>query len=419
VKRPSRPAGATKGASVIGAELELDVGPVAHGGHCVARHEGRAVFVRHALPGERVRAVVTEGRERDRFWRADAVRILTPSPERVPAPCPWAGPGRCGGCDWQHAAVPAQRVLKAAVVREQLRRLAGLDLPVQVEAVAMPDSRREDDAPGRDDGLAWRTRVRLHVRPDGRAGLLAHRSHAVVPIEDCLIAHRDLDVPEVLARDWSGHTSIEVLATSASGRVVWPGPPDTEAPMILERAAGRAWRLSARSFWQVHPGGPEVLVGAVLAGLGPHPGERALDLYAGVGLFAGALAEAVGGQGAVAAIEGDAAAVGAAAANLADLPWVSVVHGEVAAVLAGSEALPVDLVVLDPPRVGAGRDVVHAIADRAPRAVAYVACDPAALGRDVATFAAQGYALTSLRAFDLFPHTHHVECVAILTPVAG
>ena len=109
----------------------------------------------------------------------------------------------------------------------------------------------------------------------------------------------------------------------------------------------------------------------------------------------------------------------AAASNLADLPWVSVVRGEVAAVLASSEALPVDLVVLDPPRVGAGRAVVDAVVDRGPRAVAYVACDPAALARDVATFSSRGYAVSSLRAFDLFPQTHHVECVAILSPVAG
>ena len=404
---------------MVGTELELDIGPVAHGGHCVARHEGRAVFVRHALPGERVRAVVTDGRERDRFWRADAVQVLTPSPDRVPVPCPWAGPGRCGGCDWQHAAVPAQRVLKAAVVREQLRRLAGLDLPVQVEAVAMPGRGGALGAPAREDGLGWRTRMDLHVGPDGRAGLLAHRSHEVVPIGDCLIAHPDLDVSEVLARDWSGRARVEVLATPASGRVVLPVPPDAEAPMLLERAAGRTWQLSARSFWQGHPGAADVLVAAVLAGLGPRPGERALDLYAGVGLFAGALAQAVGGRGAVAAVEGDAAAAGAAAANLADLAWVSVVHGEVAAVLAGSEALPVDLVVLDPPRIGAGRAVVDAVADRGPRAVAYVACDPAALARDVATFAARGYAVTSLRAFDLFPMTQHVECVALLAPAVG
>jgi tRNA/tmRNA/rRNA uracil-C5-methylase (TrmA/RlmC/RlmD family) len=240
-----------------------------------------------------------------------------------------------------------------------------------------------------------------------------------VPIEDCLIAHRDLDLSEVLARDWSGRVRVRVLTTPATGRVVLQVPPDTEAPMIVERAAGRTWQLSARSFWQGHPGAADVLVAAVLAGLGPRPGERAMDLYAGVGLFAGALAEAVGGQGAVAAVEGDAAAVEAAAANLADLPWVSVVRGEVAAVLAGSEADPVDLVVLDPPRIGAGRAVVDAVADRGPRAVAYVACDPAALARDVAMFAARGYAVTALRAFDLFPMTHHVECVAILAPVAG
>jgi len=117
---------------VSAAELELEVGPVAHGGFCVARHEGQAVFVRHALPGERVRAVVTERRKG--FLRADAVEILLPSPDRVIPPCPFAGPGRCGGCDWQHASWEFQRELKARVLREQLARLGGLpDVAVSVE----------------------------------------------------------------------------------------------------------------------------------------------------------------------------------------------------------------------------------------------------------------------------------------------
>ena len=406
---------------MVGTELELEVGAVAHGGHCVARHEGRAVFVRHALPGERVRAVVTDGRERDRFWRADAVQVHTPSPDRVDPPCRWAGPGRCGGCDWQHAALPAQRAIKAAVVREQLAHLAGIDLPVEVESVAVPESGR-DGAPGRgDDGLGWRTRGGLHVGPAGRAGLLAHRSHEVVPIDDCLIAHPRLDIADALARDWSGCARVDVVATPVSGRLLLTAPPrevSAQAPWVTERAVGRTWQLPARTFWQGHPGAADALVAAMLAGLGPRPGERALDLYAGAGLFAGALAQAVGGGGAVAAIEADPAAVSAAAVNLADFSWVSVVRGDVGAVLAGSQALPVDLVVLDPPRTGAGREVVGAVADRGPRAVAYVACDPAALARDLATFAARGFLVTSLRAFDLFPHTHHVECVAILGRVA-
>jgi len=163
---------------LVGTLLELQVGPVAHGGHCVARHDGQVVFVRHALPGEVVRAAVTE--QTAKYLRADAVEVLQPSPHRVQPPCPYAGPGLCGGCDFQHVALPAQRHLKAAVVAEQLRRLAGIERAVVVEPVDTAEAR---------DGLRWRTRMQYVHLPDGRRGLRRHRSHDVVPIAQCLIAH--------------------------------------------------------------------------------------------------------------------------------------------------------------------------------------------------------------------------------------
>ena len=151
-------------------DLDLKAGEVAHGGWCVARPaDGPVIFVRHALPGERVLARVTE--VTTRLARAEAVQILAASPDRVEPPCPHAHPGGCGGCDWQHAALPAQRSLKAAVVRQQLRRLAGLDMEVTVEPLP-GDAGAEPGA-----GLGWRTRVQFAVRADGVAGLRAHRSH--------------------------------------------------------------------------------------------------------------------------------------------------------------------------------------------------------------------------------------------------
>jgi tRNA/tmRNA/rRNA uracil-C5-methylase (TrmA/RlmC/RlmD family) len=334
----------------------------------VARHEGRVLFVRHALPGERVLVEVTEGTDRDRYLRADAVRVLSASPQRVEPPCPYAGPGLCGGCDFQHVALPAQRDLKATVVREQLARLAGLDVPVVVEPV-----------PGDAGGLRWRTRIRWARTPDGRQGLRKHRSHDVVPVDDCLIARGD-------ARHGRG--------------------------VVTEHVRGHGFEVDADGFWQVHPGAPEALVAAVLAALEPRSGERALDLYAGVGLFSLFLAEAVGVAGHVLAVEGDRRASEHAAANLASYPWAAVTSGRVDRAVAG--LAHADVVVLDPPREGAKRAVVEAVASLAPRAVAYVACDPAALARDTAIFAESGYHLTGLRAFDLFPMTHHVECVALL-----
>jgi tRNA/tmRNA/rRNA uracil-C5-methylase (TrmA/RlmC/RlmD family) len=378
----------------VGERFTVDVGPVAHGGHFVARlpaPDSRVVFVRHALPGERVVVEITEGTDHDRYWRGDAVVVESPSPERVEAPCPVAGPGLCGGCDFQHVAVPEQRRLKTEVVREQLVRLGRLDPDHPVVA-----GLEVEPVPGDQDGLRWRTRVRYATAPDGRRGMRKHRSHDVVPVDDCLIARPDARQPDPLE------------------------PSDPVVEVVETDRGSHTFAVPADGFWQVHPGAPRALVETVLAFLDPRPGERVLDLYAGVGLFARFLADAVGPYGEVVAVEGAEAACLQARSNLGlaavDGPVepVEVTWGRVGTVLAAAYDEPWDLVVLDPPREGAKREVVEQIVARTPRAVAYIACDPAALARDVATFAGHGYRLERLRAFDLFPMTHHVECVALL-----
>ena len=190
------------------------------------------------------------------------------------------------------------------------------------------------------------------------------------------------------------------------------------ARRVRENAAGREWRVAADGFWQVHPAAAETLSAAVIEALAPQPGEHAVDLYAGAGLYAASLADAVGVTGRVDAVEGSTRAVRDARRNLHDLSSVRLHEGDVARWLASGGVRRCDLVVLDPPRAGAGGDVVRRIVRLAPRAVAYVACDPAALARDLKTFADLGWGLTGLRAFDLFPMTHHVECVATLRPLA-
>jgi tRNA/tmRNA/rRNA uracil-C5-methylase (TrmA/RlmC/RlmD family) len=401
-----------------GVVRELTVGAVAHGGHCVARDEGRVVFVRHALPGERVRAVVTE--ERKGFLRADAIEVLVPSPHRVRAPCPFAGPGRCGGCDFQHADLAYQRELKASVVREQLARLAGLS-PDELARLAVT-VRALPDVPGEDEGQGWRTRVQYTVDSTGRAGLLQHRSHEVVAVDRCLIAHAHVRDSDVLGRSWPDHDGVEVVA-GVGGDVTVLGRRGRSAPAVVsgpaqvrERAVGRDWQVPARVFWQVHPAAADTLASAVTRLLDPNPGDRIWDLYGGAGLFAAALAPHAGGAGRITVVEGNRSAADAAKACLRDLTTVTVLHSDVARALANRRWRGVDLVVLDPPRTGAGPGVVEAIVARSPRAVAYVACDPAALARDVRTFRERGYTLTELHGYDLFPHTHHVECVALLNP---
>jgi tRNA/tmRNA/rRNA uracil-C5-methylase (TrmA/RlmC/RlmD family) len=397
--------------SLVGTEAVVEVGPVAHGGHCVARLDGRVVFVRHALPGERVRVAITEGDDDSRFLRGDAVEVLDASPQRVEPPCPYAGPGRCGGCDFQHADLAYQRQLKAEVVREQFQRLAKLDVDVPVEAV-----------PGDEAGLRWRSRVEFAVDADGRAGLRVHRSHTILPLADCLIADQRIIDSGVLDTLWTGCTGVDAVAADEPADAVLVTLPEGRVPTVVQRVDTPEWsgefRIGARGFWQVHPGAAPTFVAHVLETLRPDAGEKVLDLYAGAGLFAPALADAVGPSGSVLAVEGHRPAVVDGMRNTSLQPQVEWRHGRVDRVVHTlvRQQINADLVVLDPPRTGAGRDVTRDIAALHPRRIAYVACDPAALARDVAYLGSAGYRLETLRAFDAFPMTHHVECIAVLVP---
>jgi tRNA/tmRNA/rRNA uracil-C5-methylase (TrmA/RlmC/RlmD family) len=485
--------------------LELTVGEAVHGGWCVARPDdrGQVVFVRHALPGERVRAAVTQVTAK--LARADAVEILDPSPDRVPPPCPHARPGGCGGCDWQHASLPAQRQLKAAVIRQQLARIAGLDREVTVEA--LPGDQPDAAAPG----LGWRTRVSFAVGPDGRAGLHQHRSHKIVHVGECPIAHAEVNDLGVTAETWPGAASVLAAAVPEAGergvlitaarrspsrsrsqsRPSRPGAPPrlgslppvtadsvaTVAPSgaraavagrgyLTHQAAGRPWRVDLAGFWQVHPAAADTLAAAVLQALEPRPGDVALDLYCGAGLFAGVLAPEVGPEGRVIGVESDPATVRDARHNLREWPWARVHRGDVAEVLGRIGLSGASLVVLDPPRAGAAPAVIDALTSPHPgpaaeppseprpvaeagaspvagsesgpgsgsgsksgaesgpetragasslRRIAYVSCDPATLARDLGLLIAGGWTLDALRAFDAFPMTHHVECLATLS----
>ncbi|MDI1464952.1 TRAM domain-containing protein [Catellatospora sp. KI3] len=390
-----------------GDRVEVTVGPVAHGGHCVARHAGRVIFVRHALPGERVVTEITEVHKA--YLRGDAVEVLQASADRITPRCPYAHADGCGGCDLQHVAPPAQLDWKAAVVREQLVRLGRL-AEEEVDALAV----RVEALPGGDEG--WRTRVRYRADAAARPGLLKHRSNEVVAIDRCRIAHPDIQALDVLSRRWPETDVIDVVRPAGGPAQLVQEPPQE----IAERAAGHDFRISAGGFWQVHPAAADILVQAVLAQLDPQPGEHAWDLYGGAGLFAAALADRVGVTGHVTVVEAARDGVAAARANLAGRP-VSVIAAPVEKALhrdrRPQQRLPrPDVVVLDPPRTGAGAAVVRGVIAAGPRAVAYVACDPAAFARDVRTFREAGWRLAALRAFDCFPQTHHVECVALLVP---
>ncbi|WP_433733479.1 class I SAM-dependent RNA methyltransferase [Nocardia sp. CA-129566] len=530
-----------------GTTFEVRLGPPGHGGFCVARHEGRVVFVRHGLPDELVRVRVTEDRGGS-FCRADAIEILDASPDRVPATCPVSGPGGAGCCDFSFATPEAQRALKAAVVAEQLRRIAGIDRDITVQPIAGYPA----DTTG-----GWRTRVRLAVDADGRAGVHGYRSTEVItdlrcpqPVSGAMDGIGDrLWTPGadlVIAVDGDGMRHIVELAPSAvagraerggerpavrggrggkrrgasdrdhrggrgragrgrdgrhgrgehSGDPQWrriddrdvgrdrgddrggagrdhrgegrshggewdrgddwsgghgrvPGIGDHGADQLgsaghegdrrrasarraaahaardewvlggsgrtVEYVAGRRWELSATGFWQAHRGAAQCYSDLVAGWAGLGHGERAWDLYSGVGVFAARLADQVGPTGSVLAVESARSAVADGAAVLRDLPWLDLRAQRVEHWLAEhvSSAAP-DVVVLDPPRAGAGKEVVTAVTTSGPVRIIHVGCDPASFARDLGLYQAAGYQLADLRAFDAFPATHHVECLALL-----
>lgn len=364
----------------------LTVGRVAAGGACVARAEdGRVVFVRHALPGETVRVVVTS--TGSKFLRADAVEVLEASPDRVEPPCPFAGPGRCGGCDWQHASPSAQRALKTALVTEQLQRVGGWSWDGEVEEV-LPL-------------LGWRTRSQWARG----IGFHKHRSSALQLVDHCLLS--GTDAPGELGE------VVEVVTVAGQRAVVADGRP-VEGHGVRVEVLGRSFEVAAGGFWQVHVAAPALLASAVLSLLDPQPGESVTDLYAGVGLFAALLGDRVGPTGSVLAVEASSRACADAARNTADQPWVKVRTAAVDVALV--RRLRSDLVVLDPPRAGAGLEVTAALAALRPRAVAYVSCDPATFARDLRVLLDAGWSVGALRALDLYPQTEHVELVSLLLP---
>ncbi|MCU1550243.1 MAG: putative methyltransferase [Glaciihabitans sp.] len=400
-----------------GRELELEVTNVAHGGISVARHDGRVVFVSDAIPGETVIARVTEDSKKS-FWRAETLSVVEPSEFRQPhiwsaASIDRAPENRAGGAEFGHIRIAHQRELKRQVLVDSLKRMAGIESDVIVEAL-----------PGNEDGTGWRTRVRLQVDDRGRPGPFAARSHRVIDVDDLPLATDGVESAAPLGETFPGEEHIDVLEPSTGGARLIIG---RQKPMtIRERVGDRDFQLSDGGFWQVHRYAAETLTAAVQDAIDEalfDPRASNLDLYGGVGLLAAAVGDRFGGTTRITTVESDSAATEYAGENLAEWVGAAAVTARVerwvtslaATAGPGERArLRAATVVLDPPRAGAGKDVVSAIAALEPAQLIYVACDPVALSRDVALLAERGYELAQLRAFDLFPNTHHVEAVARL-----
>lgn len=387
------------------APLTLEITTVVAGGDGLGRDAGgRVTFVAGALPGETVTVDVQQ--QKKDFARGAVRDVIHASTDRVAPPCPFVAAG-CGGCDWQHIAPPAQRGLKVAIVADALRRQAKLDIAVD-EGPDLP-------------ATSYRTALR-GVAVGGRFALRRRHSHDVVPVSPCLVAHPLVDELVVDGRFPDGEVVLRAGARTGERLVVVAGDAaSAEVPegvrvvsaaelaggrraWFHEEVAGRRWRISARSFFQARPDGAEALVTSVAQAIvGALPaGGHLVDLYGGVGLFAGTL-----GAGQVTLVESSASAVADARVNLAAVD-ARIVRADVDHWGAGRA----DVVIADPPRTGLGaRGVARVAASHAPR-LALVSCDPAALGRDARLLAEAGYDLRSARLVDLFPHTSHVEVVS-------
>jgi len=405
--------------------FDLELTAMAHGGSALGRHEGRVIFVPYAIPGERVRVELVE--ERKRWGRGRLLEILDPSPHRVEPPCPYFGADKCGGCQLQHIDYEAQAEYKREVVIDQLARLGGLRDAKVLEMI------------GAADPWAYRNHVQFSTTPRGQLGFLTSDTNHVVPVEECLILDPLLgELWEALDMEWPQLHRLSLRCGSASGdrmaifeldhyedfdievdfavscvilladgeAVVLMGKPHLE-----EHVAGRSYRISANSFFQVNTAGAEALVALVHDALAPASGDRLLDLYCGVGLFGLSLADQVGY---VLGVEADPSAVADFRYNARGLEHVELIEGKTQSVVPQIEE-PVDLVVLDPPRSGAGQEVIDQFARLKPRRVAYVSCDPATLARDARRLTEIGFVLQEVQPVDLFPQTYHVESVALFT----
>ena len=385
--------------------LKLKIEKVAHGGVFIARHDNKVVFVSGALPGEVVNAKVVQ--DTKSFLRAETLEVIEPSEHRVKHFWKAALRG-AGGAEFGHITLDYQRVLKTEVLREALSRMAGLESDVEVEA-----------APGDDkaNGLRYRTRVQLNVDESGTAGPSKVRTNEIVFTRDLPLAVLEIEELGLHLKNFNGVEKIKIAASN-TGNLQWSIDKKLNGDaQLIERVAGRTFRLSPGSFWQSHKAAPELLTGCVKEFadlLGFDSEKQNLDLYSGVGLFSATLSNSYPGSKFL-AVESAKQAIEDGERSTQDLPNLKFHRADVLKFLRSQSAGSFDTIVLDPPRSGAANKVVEQLIRLQPRNLIYVACDPVALARDLRTLGEAGYSLKAIKAFDIFPHTHHFETVVALS----
>jgi tRNA/tmRNA/rRNA uracil-C5-methylase (TrmA/RlmC/RlmD family) len=374
----------------------------------VARHDGRVVFVRYALPGERVRVRVTA--DRGSYWHAETVEVIEPSDDRTASLCPIAGVDGAGCCDLAFVDPAAARALKAEVVSNQLARLGGYEWSGIVHPLS-------GSGP-----TGWRTRVRLDVGADGRAGFHRYRSDELVADLNCGQLPAGM-IDGLAGTEWPPGAQLHVIVDDDGqrhvARTVRHGRRNATEVIegsfqSVQRAGRHSWQVPVTAFWQAHRDAARTYSELVSDWAQPGPGMTAWDLYGGVGVFAAVLGDAVGESGQVVSVDSSRAASRAANATLADLPQVCVITDSVRRALTAQRG-GADVAVLDPPRGGAGREVIELLAAAEVQRVVHIGCEAASFARDIGLYRRHGYVVNKIRVFDSFPLTHHIECVALLT----
>jgi len=373
----------------------LRIDKAAHGGVFVARPEGKVVLVEGALPGELVEVEITE--EAKSFLRGRVSRVLEPSEHRREHFWPEASLG-AGGADFGHIELSEQRRIKSEILAESLSRMAQLSLTPQVMAV--------DDT----DGLGYRTRVQLHVAPDGTTGVKGSRSNEVIAVDSLPLANAEINELGLHKNRFPGKKKIFIASSADSMQWSIDGELGG-SKMVTEVVGGRVFDLRPGVFWQAHSLAPKTLLDAVLRLLGD-PGTELLDLYSGAGLFSANIAARFP-ETKVHAVELAEAAVQSGKNSARGMNNLSFERSDVLAYLR-SRQHEISTVVLDPPRSGAAIKVINQIVRLGAKHIVYVACDPVALARDISLLRDAGYELDEIEAYDIFPHTHHFETVASL-----
>jgi 23S rRNA (uracil1939-C5)-methyltransferase len=403
--------------------FEIELNEMVHGGKALGRHAGRPIFIPYVIPGERIQARIVDDHKKYAF--AEGVTLLEPSPERVDPVCPHFGPGRCGGCHFQHIDYQAQLKFKRDVVIDQFKRIGGFADAVVHPTIASPQE------------WQYRSHVTFHVDADGNLCFVGTDDHTLIPIQEChiirpelldLFDELDLDIPEldrvrlqvgsdsddrliILSTQDDEPPELEVNIPVSVNFLLSDNEPvnligNSNAHYVIR---GRTFRVTAGGFFQVNVAQAEKLVELVMERLNLQGGETVLDLYAGVGLFTAFIAERAS---VVISIESYPPAVTDADENLSDFDNIDLVEGSVEDVLPDIDEERIDAVVLDPPRSGIEAEALDTLVEFTPRTIVYVSCDPATLARDAKRLVAKGYRLIDVQPVDMFPQTFHIECVA-------